>query len=46
MKTFGEPGMTLYGFKPISALGDIMNLRTPFFVYPNEVRRVQVSRTR
>ncbi len=37
IKTFGEPGITLYGFKPLQALGEIMNFRAPMFMYPNEV---------
>ncbi len=38
LKTFGEPGLLLYGFKPLSALGDILNFKSPMFLYPNEVR--------
>ncbi|KAJ1543826.1 X-ray repair cross-complementing protein 6, partial [Nowakowskiella sp. JEL0078] len=36
IKTFGDPGLVLLGFKPRSALRDIDNVNHSLFIYPDE----------
>ena len=33
-----RPALRLMGFKPKAVLSDYLNLRSPYFLYPNEVR--------
>ncbi|RUS27445.1 SPOC like C-terminal domain-containing protein [Jimgerdemannia flammicorona] len=37
IKNFGDPGFTLIGFKPTSALQIYHNLSHPLFIYPDEL---------
>lgn len=36
IKYFGEPGLTLMGFKPKSALKEYHNIKASYFIYPDE----------
>ncbi len=36
IKNFESPGMTLIGFKPKSLIKPYYNLRTSYFLYPDE----------
>eukprot|EP00899_Mesostigma_viride_P022551 jgi/Mesvir1/3480/Mv11971-RA.1 len=39
VKTLGEPGLRMLGFKPLVALKDHHNLRNSSFLYPDEVNK-------
>jgi ATP-dependent DNA helicase 2 subunit 1 len=44
LKAFGsEPGLVVFGFKPATTIADVHNLRSPYFVYPNEVSALQTD---
>ncbi len=36
IKYFGEPGLTLMGFKDLSAIKIYYNIKVPYFMYPDE----------
>lgn len=36
IKTFGDPGLTLLGFKPMNRLKVYHNLKPPYFLFPDE----------
>lgn len=38
IKEFGEPELVLIGFKPIKALKPYHNIRSPYFIYPDNER--------
>lgn len=38
IKTFGEPGLTLMGFKPMKTLKVFHNIKPAYFIYPSEER--------
>lgn len=42
IKTFGEPSLVLLGFKPIERLKVYHNVRSSYFIYPDD-ERVQNS---
>ena len=43
LKTFTEPGLTMLGFKPLDALADYHQVRSPLFLYPCEEGGVYLS---
>jgi ATP-dependent DNA helicase 2 subunit 1 len=40
IKTYGDPGLQLLGFRPIADLSRYGNVRNPYFVYPDETALV------
>ena len=44
MKALGETGMTLMGFKPIERIKYKWNIRSPYFIYPDESAMIGATR--
>lgn len=36
IKNFGKPGLKLLGFKPLNYLKDYYNIKSSYFLYPND----------